>query len=185
MLNNASRAQHENLISENFFAIFEPDYHTFCETAAETRTNWKIQYETIMGSIGIPFSEWDLMKGYTITIEDIVEFCIATDRRDNVQHAAKTGSNLRRAGEELPRASPSPYVSDPSFTLIYDNIYYVNTTVRDLPFFAPGFPDHKMHSKSTTAFLKIPIKSIKDHNLPKKLPFKHYVISFLKYYQRF
>ncbi|ESN92067.1 hypothetical protein HELRODRAFT_104068 [Helobdella robusta] len=47
----------------------------------------RIVYETVTGSIEIPFGEKDPMGDYTMNVGDIVQFCIATDRRDGVQHA--------------------------------------------------------------------------------------------------
>lgn len=47
----------------------------------------RIVYETLNGSIDIPFGEKDPQGDFTMVLGDIVEFCIATDRRDMVQHA--------------------------------------------------------------------------------------------------
>ena len=44
-------------------------------------------YESLDSSIEIPFGEKDPQGDFTMLVGDIVEFCIATDRRDKVQHA--------------------------------------------------------------------------------------------------
>jgi len=47
----------------------------------------RIVYETLDGSIEIPYGERDQSGDYTIYPDDIVEFNIATDRRDKLQRA--------------------------------------------------------------------------------------------------
>jgi cold shock CspA family protein len=47
----------------------------------------RIVYETLEGSIEIPFGERDQLGEYTLNPNDIVEFNIATDRRDKLQRA--------------------------------------------------------------------------------------------------
>lgn len=47
----------------------------------------RIVYETLKGSIEIPFGDKDQKGDYTLHTDDIVEFNIATDRRDKLQRA--------------------------------------------------------------------------------------------------
>lgn len=47
----------------------------------------RIVYETLNGPIEIVFGEKDPVGDFTMFVDDIVEFSIATDRRDKVQHA--------------------------------------------------------------------------------------------------
>jgi len=52
----------------------------------------RIVYETLSGSIEIPYGDRDQLGDYTLHPDDIVEFNIATDRRDKLQRA--TNINL-------------------------------------------------------------------------------------------
>lgn len=47
----------------------------------------RIVYETLKGSIEIPYGDRDQLGDYTLQVGDIVEFYIATDRRDKLQRA--------------------------------------------------------------------------------------------------
>lgn len=47
----------------------------------------RIVYETLSGSIEIPFGDRDQYGDYTLLVGDIVEFNIATDRRDKLERA--------------------------------------------------------------------------------------------------
>lgn len=47
----------------------------------------RIVYETLKGSIEIPYGDRDQLGDYTLQTGDIVEFYIATDRRDKLQRA--------------------------------------------------------------------------------------------------
>lgn len=48
----------------------------------------RIVYETVKGPIEIPFGDKDQNGDYTLCSNDLVEFRIATDRRDRLQRAA-------------------------------------------------------------------------------------------------
>lgn len=47
----------------------------------------RIVYETLDGPIEIPFGDRDQVGDYTLLVDDIVDFNIATDRRDKLQRA--------------------------------------------------------------------------------------------------
>jgi len=49
----------------------------------------RIVYETVKGSIEIPFGDKDQKGDYTLDVGDLVEFKIATDRRDKLQRATQ------------------------------------------------------------------------------------------------
>lgn len=51
----------------------------------------RIVYETLEGPIEIPFGDRDQVGDYTLRVDDIVEFNIATDRRDKLQRATNIG----------------------------------------------------------------------------------------------
>lgn len=51
----------------------------------------RIVYETLKGPIEIPYGDKDQRGEYTLQVSDLVEFNIATDRRDKLQRATNIG----------------------------------------------------------------------------------------------
>ena len=49
----------------------------------------RIVYETVKGPIEIPFGDKDQAGDYTLCVDDLVQFRIATDRRDQLQRATQ------------------------------------------------------------------------------------------------